>query len=82
MSNPLRFGTLGAAGITPQALMMPAAENDDVTVDAVAARDRSRAETFAEAIRIARVYDQLMTRYRNLLWSNLTSAISHHHNIR
>ncbi|HIC33441.1 MAG TPA: Gfo/Idh/MocA family oxidoreductase, partial [Gammaproteobacteria bacterium] len=57
MSEPLRIGTLGAAGITPAALMEPAKENDDVTVVAVAARDRDRAEQFAERHHIQSVYD-------------------------
>ena len=53
----LRIGTLGAAAITPGALIAPADENDDVVVAAVAARDRSRAEAFAEKHGIERVYD-------------------------
>ena len=57
MLEPLRIGTLGAAGITPAALMEPAKENDDVTVVAVAARDRDRAERFAERHHIQSVYD-------------------------
>ena len=57
MLEPLRIGTLGAAGITPAALMEPAKENDDVTVVAVAARDRDRAEQFAERHDIQYVYD-------------------------
>ena len=57
MLEPLRIGTLGAAGITPAALMEPAKENDDVTVVAVAARDRDRAEQFAERHHIQSVYD-------------------------
>ena len=57
MTDPLRIGTLGAARITPSALIDPAAENDDVVVAAVAARDRSRAEAFAEEHGIETVYD-------------------------
>ena len=57
MLEPLRIGTLGAAGITPAALMEPAKENDNVTVVAVAARDRDRAEQFAERHDIQYVYD-------------------------
>ncbi len=57
MTSPLRIGTLGAAGITPAALIAPAAENDDVEVAAIAARDRSRAETFASRAGIPTVYD-------------------------
>ena len=57
MTHPLRFGTLGAAGITPAALMQPAQENDDVVVAAVAARNRERAEAFASQHQIETVYD-------------------------
>ena len=57
MPEPLRIGTLGAAGITPAALMEPAKENDNVVVAAVAARDRDRAERFAERHHIQTVYD-------------------------
>ena len=41
------FGTLGAAGITPAALLQPAAKHAGVAVTHVAARDRTRAEAFA-----------------------------------
>ncbi len=57
MPEPLRIGTLGAAGITPAALMEPADENDNVVVAAVAARDRDRAERFAKRHHIETVYD-------------------------
>ena len=57
MTAPLRFGILGAAGITPSALIAPATENPDVELYAVAARNRSRAEEFASAHGIARVHD-------------------------
>ena len=57
MREPLRIGTLGAAGITPAALMEPAKEIDGVVVAAVAARDRNRAEQFAERHHIQLVYD-------------------------
>jgi predicted dehydrogenase len=43
----LRFGILGAARIAPGALIKPARELDGVTVAAVAARDRSRADAYA-----------------------------------
>ena len=46
-SSPLRIGTLGAATITPAALIKPARTNDRVEVGAVAARDRPRADAFA-----------------------------------
>ena len=57
VANPLRFGTLGVARITPGALTGPAADNVDAVVAAVAARDRSRAESFAEQHDIETVYD-------------------------
>ena len=57
MADPLRIGTLGAAMISPAALTLPAKENDDVVVAAVAARDRSRAEEFAKQYDIETVYD-------------------------
>ena len=57
VADPLRFGTLGVARITPGGLTGPAADNSDVVVAAVAARDRSRAETFAEQHGIESVYD-------------------------
>ncbi|MCY4657830.1 MAG: Gfo/Idh/MocA family oxidoreductase [Gammaproteobacteria bacterium] len=57
MTKQLRFGTLGAAGITPAALTQPALENDDVVVAAVAARNRERAETFAKKQSIENVLD-------------------------
>ena len=53
----LRIGTLGAAGITPSALIEPAARLDDVEVRCVAARDRGRAEAFAEEHGIPTVHD-------------------------
>ena len=57
MREPLRIGTLGAAGITPAALIEPAKDIDGVVVAAVAARDRNRAEEFAERHHIPLVYD-------------------------
>jgi len=47
MPDPLRIGTLGAARITPAALVKPARSVPGATVVAVAARDRERAERFA-----------------------------------
>jgi len=45
--SDLRIGILGAARIAPAAIIRPARSVDGVTVTAVAARDRSRAEEFA-----------------------------------
>ncbi|MCB0958863.1 MAG: Gfo/Idh/MocA family oxidoreductase, partial [Acidimicrobiales bacterium] len=54
---PLRIGVLGAARITPQALLKPAAGIAEVEVAAVAARDADRARGFASKHGIARVHD-------------------------
>ncbi len=59
----MRLGTLGAARITPSALIRPAREVHGVEVMAVAARDRSKAHAFATKHGVARVldsYDQLI----------------------
>jgi predicted dehydrogenase len=61
--EPLRIGTLGAARITPTALIRPAGRVPEVEVVAVAARDRERAETFARKHKIPTVhgsYDELI----------------------
>ncbi|MGA3146809.1 MAG: Gfo/Idh/MocA family oxidoreductase [Acidimicrobiales bacterium] len=54
-STAVRFGILGAARIAPAALIRPAASNPEVTVEVVAARDRTRADSFAARHRITRV---------------------------
>jgi len=43
----MRIGVLGAARITPAALMKPAGVVDGVKVGAIAARDPQRARAFA-----------------------------------
>jgi predicted dehydrogenase len=53
----LRIGILGAARIAPVALINPAKENGEVVIAAVAARDVSRAQSFATKHGIARVHD-------------------------
>jgi len=57
MGEPLRIGVLGAARITPMALLRPAREILDVTVSAVAARDPERARAFAARHRVPQVRD-------------------------
>ncbi|NNK91378.1 MAG: Gfo/Idh/MocA family oxidoreductase, partial [Acidimicrobiia bacterium] len=57
MSDMLRFGILGAARIAPLALVEPVAKIDSVEITRVAARDRARAEAFAEEHGIANVAD-------------------------
>ncbi|KAG2155904.1 NAD(P)-binding protein [Suillus bovinus] len=47
-SPPLKVGLLGAAAIAPHALVMPAKTHPEVELYAVAARDITRAETFAK----------------------------------
>jgi predicted dehydrogenase len=59
----LRIGVLGAARITPAALIAPARRVDGVVVAAVAARDPDRATAFAASYGIGRVlpsYDALV----------------------
>ena len=53
---PLRIGVLGAARITPSALIKPARQVAGVTVAGVAARDIGRAERFAAEHGVAKVY--------------------------
>ena len=53
----LRFGTLGAAAITPRALVYPCVDEPGAYISVIAARNRRRAETFAEAHRIPRVVE-------------------------
>ena len=55
--EPLRIGTLGAARITPSALVRPARRVPEVTVTAIAARDPARARRFAARHGIPRVHD-------------------------
>ena len=55
-SAPVRIGTLGAARITPTALIKPARKVPEVVVAAVAARDAERAKAFAAKNRIQRVH--------------------------
>ena len=62
-ARPLRIGTLGAARITPMALIRPARNLPEAEVVAVAARDEGRARSFASKHGIPRVhasYDELL----------------------
>jgi predicted dehydrogenase len=52
----VRFGTLGVARITPNALIKPLQEVPEAVLIAVAARDRKRAEEFAAVHGIPRVH--------------------------
>ncbi len=78
----LRIGILSAASIAPGALVDPARLVDGVEVTAVAARDRRRAEEFADRHDIANVLDS----YSALCSSDLVDAVYictpatlHHH---
>ena len=51
------FGALGAAGITPRALVQPCWDEPRAAIRCIAARDRRRAEGFAEWFRIPVVHD-------------------------
>ena len=53
----VRIGTLGAARITPSALVKPCRSSSEAELVAVAARDRSRADAFAGKHGIPRVFD-------------------------
>ena len=53
--STVRFGLLGAAAITPLAMVTPAREVDGVSLDVIAARDPARAQEFAEMHGIHRV---------------------------
>ena len=53
----MRIGALGAAKITPAALIRPAGQVDGVEVVAVAARDKQRARRFADKQGVPRVLD-------------------------
>jgi predicted dehydrogenase len=55
-TRPLRIGVLGAARITPMALLRPARALPEVQVAAVAARDPERAAAFARRHGIPRVH--------------------------
>jgi predicted dehydrogenase len=67
----LRIGILSAARIATMALLEPAADNPDVVIAAIAARDRMRAEEFADEHGIEHVVDT----YEELCTSDLIDAI-------
>lgn len=69
--QPLRIGALGAARITPNALIRPARQVDGVTVAAIAAREPTKARAFAAKHGIPQVYDS----YQALLVDPTIDAI-------
>ncbi|WP_233151435.1 Gfo/Idh/MocA family protein [Mycobacterium lehmannii] len=54
--SPIRLGILGAARIAPLSVIQPAKKNSEVVVSAMAARDSTRAQAFAEKYGIARTH--------------------------
>lgn len=76
----IRFGTLGAAKITPQALIYPCINEPSAAIRSIAARDRKQAEGFAHHHHIPSVYDsysQVVTdEHCNAIYNPL--PISHH----
>jgi predicted dehydrogenase len=55
--KPVRIGVLGAARITPAAMIKPARTSPEAEVVGVAARDRARADAFASKHGVPRVFD-------------------------
>ena len=56
-ATAVRFGVLGAARITPAALLRPARAHPEASADVVAARDMGRAVDYATKHRIPKVMD-------------------------
>ena len=71
MTATIRIGVLGAAKITGLALLSPARKIEGVSVDAIAARDTTRATTYATRHRIPRVHNS----YEELLRDPLLDAV-------
>ena len=67
----VRIGILGAARIAPKAIVVPARTSADAEVVAVAARDRTRAQEFADKHGIPRVH----TDYAALLGDDEIDAV-------
>ncbi len=55
--STVRIGVLGAARITPGAMIRPARNSEEAEVVAIAARDRSRADAFAAKHGVPKVFD-------------------------
>ena len=55
--SPVRLGVLGAARITPAAIVKPARNSTDAELVGIAARDRARADAFASKHGVPRVFD-------------------------
>jgi predicted dehydrogenase len=77
----LQFGVLGAARITPRALIFPCVDEPNAFVRAIAARDRSRAEKVAEWAEIRDVMDdyQAVVEHPECNAIYIPLPVSHHH---
>lgn len=77
----IRFGTLGAARITPRALVYPCVDEPGASIRAIAARDRARAEAFAQAHGIPDVcdsYEEVITHAKVDAVYNPLQITAHH----
>jgi predicted dehydrogenase len=77
----LQFGVLGAARITPRALIFPCVDEPNAFIRAIAARDRSRAEKVAEWAEIRDVMDdyQAVVEHPECNAIYIPLPVSHHH---
>src|ERR1700689_4520573 len=55
-TSPIKFGILGAATISPIALISPASNHPETVVYAVAARDKNKATAFGKKYGIGKIY--------------------------
>jgi predicted dehydrogenase len=65
-TSPIKFGILGAATISPIALISPASNHPETVVYAVAARDKNKATAFGKKYGIGKIYSG-PTGYQQLL---------------
>jgi predicted dehydrogenase len=70
-NQPLQIGALGAARITPNALIHPARQVENVTIAAIAAREPAKARAFATKYGIPQMHDS----YQALLADPTIDAI-------
>ena len=77
----VQFGVLGAAKITPRALIYPCVDEPGAFIRAIAARDRSRAEEMAQWAPIREVLDdyQAVIEHPKCNAIYIPLPISHHH---
>ena len=77
----IQFGVLGAARITPRALIFPCVDEPNAFIRAIAARDRGRAEKMAEWAQIREVMDdyQAIVEHPKCNAIYIPLPISHHH---